>query len=303
MRTRRRPCEDTHRGFTLIELMITLVLGVVLGAVAFALLQSQMRLFEEQQEYIVARGSLRTAAAILAGELAAQSASDGDLASIGPSGLSLRSIGAAGLICSKVKTAGGTWRLGLQHVSGYLYGTAEDSVLVYDVAGGKWRTLGVAGAWNGADAWAAEPAGGGTPVCFWGDSSTAVPRPQATLELVGSTSAIADLQVGAPVRQFRRIEYGLYQADGRWWFGRKVGADTVYEALAGPIPRPKAGGLQLGYFDRAGLATTAPTRVVRVEIDVKALGEHLVPPPGFGAPREIEDRLTISAYLRNNARP
>ena len=85
-------------------------------------------------------------------------------------------------------------------------------------------------------------------------------------------SDTAGIQIGAPVRAFRRVEYGLYQdaGDGRWWLGRKVGAAASYEKLTGPLLAPASGGLVLTYRDAAGNVTADPTQVAVIHFVIRA---------------------------------
>ena len=85
-------------------------------------------------------------------------------------------------------------------------------------------------------------------------------------------SDTAGIQIGAPVRAFRRVEYGLYQdaGDGRWWLGRKVGAAASYEKLTGPLLAPASGGLVLTYRDAAGNVTADPTQVAVIDFVIRA---------------------------------
>ena len=91
----------------------------------------------------------------------------------------------------------------------------------------------------------------------------------ATLDGGGGT-VLDYVQVGSPLRAFRRIEYGLYPEGGRWWLGRKVGAAASYEKLTGPLRSAAAGGLVFTYYDAAGAVTADPTLVTAVEFILRA---------------------------------
>ena len=43
---------------------------------------------------------------------------------------------------------------------------------------------------------------------------------------IGTIGDTAGIAVGAPFRAFRRAEYGIFQQDGRWWLGRKLGSEV-----------------------------------------------------------------------------
>lgn len=88
----------------------------------------------------------------------------------------------------------------------------------------------------------------------------------------GGGSVLDYIEVGAPFRAFRRVEYGLYQdaGDGRWWLGRKVGAAASYEKLTGPLLAPASGGLEFTYRDAAGNVTADPTQVAVIDFVLRA---------------------------------
>ncbi len=146
-------------------------------------------------------------------------------------------------------------------------------------------------------AWSA----GGTPVCFWGDSTTAAPRPQAAIELTGTAASLATLKVGASLRVFRRTKYGLFAQDGRWWLGRRVGAGA-WELLTGPMLSPANGGLTFTYYDANDAVTTDPTLVSRVEFTLRSESYGRVSAAGQGG-STVGDSLTMTVFLRNNSAP
>ena len=291
-----------RRGFTLAELLVGMVIGLILLTAVYQLLIAQSRLYSVQRETMDARESLRAAAALLSWELMVAAATAGDLYAIGPNSLTLRSLQGTGIICS-YKMVGPKLRYGLRQVSGYFQAGQGDSALVYSVSADAWQAMRVSKAWNQAEAWTPAPAGGGTPTCFWGDSSVNVPRPQATVELQGDSTVLAGVVVCTPVRAFRRTEYALYQKNGRWWLGRRVGSAPIYDVLAGPLRPPPESGPAFTYYDAAGTVTADPMQVNRVKIVVRA--ESFGQLPGFAGPGTVtlRDSLTLIVHLRNNAPP
>jgi len=189
-------------------------------------------------------------------------------------------------------------RLALQNVSGTFAGTVSDSARVYSLESDSWAAYDVTDAWNGTDAWTS----GGTPVCFWGDSTTAAPRPQATVELAGPVASLADIGVGAAVRVFRRTKYGLFAQDGRWWLGRRV-AGAAWELLTGPMLSPPNGGLTFRYYDASDAVTADPTLVSRVEFTLRSESFGKVSALGQFGGGTVGDSLTMSVFLRNNGAP
>ncbi len=282
-----------RRGFTLVELLVALTVGLVVAGAVFEVLFSQWRLLSAHRGRMDARQSLRTAAALLSWEFSATSPAAGDLYSIASDSLTLRALQGTGIVCSHA-TFGSKQHFGLQQTWGYFDATADDSALVYTVTSGRWDAVAVGKAYNKEQAWSPAPSGGGTPVCFWGDSTTAAPRPEATLQLQGPDPILAGIGVGAPVRVYRRTHYALFQRDGYWWLGRRIGAAADFEIVTGPMLPPDSGGVEFTYYDESGAVTTDPARVARIDIALKARSVG-----GEGAvQRTGQDSLRTSVFIR-----
>ncbi len=307
LRFRRRRAAG-EAGFTIIELLVYLIIAVVIVGSVYQLLIGQNQLYMKQRELTDVRSSLRGAAALLAWELR-QAAAEGDVYSIGTNSVALRSVQGTGVICGEHETL---LRYALWGSSGELSSTADDSALVF-AAGApgsdddQWKVVRVTGVWD--------PVGGGVPFCAWGDTAIAQGKGVGTGKGKGQCnpaneckSIPADLVVevagdmdnvylGAAFRAFRRIEYGLFLEDGRWWLGRKIGAAASYEKLTGPLSSPSDSGLVLTYYDRAGNTTAAADSVALIEIILR--GES------FGVVRKSpgdvsvqQDTLTTWVSLR-----
>ncbi len=271
----------SQAGFTIAELLVYLVIAVVIIGSIYQLLIGQNRMYMKQQELTDVRNSLRAAAALLGWELRQASAAEGDFYSIGTNSFALRSVQGTGVICGEhINKA----RYGLWGFSGELFATADDSALVFATgasgpADNQWKVVSVSSVWD--------PVGGGVPFCAWGDSVVGkgkgnssntgldckasegclMIKPDVAVEVAGDMD---DVWVGAAVRAFRRIEYGLFLEDGRWWLGRKVGAAASYEKLTGPLRSPTDSGLVFTYYNRLGNTTAAADSVALVEIILRA---------------------------------
>jgi len=86
---------------------------------------------------------------------------------------------------------------------------------------------------------------------------------------VNSKTDTSYIKVGAPFRNFRRVEYAEYSLNSRWWLGRKVGAAASYEQLTGPLVSPSLNGLQLAYYDSTGAVTADPNKVASVAVNLR----------------------------------
>lgn len=272
---------------------MALTVGLIVAGAVYEVLFSQWRLLSSQRARADARQSLRSAAALLSWELAASSPAVGDIYAMGPDSLTLRALQGTGIVCSHA-TFGSKRHYGLQQTWGYFDETADDSAMVFVVESGRWHAVAVGRAYNKAEAWAAAPSGGGTPVCFWGDSTTAMPRPEAALQLKGPDPILADLEVGAPVRTFRRTHYALFQRNGYWWLGRRIGSADSFEVVTGPMLPPDSGGVAFTYYDRSGTVTNDPTRVARIDIALRA---RSVGRDG-AVQRSGQDSLRTSVFIR-----
>ncbi|MEE9183075.1 MAG: prepilin-type N-terminal cleavage/methylation domain-containing protein [Acidimicrobiia bacterium] len=285
----------TRGGFTVLELLIALTVGLIVAGGAIKVLVSQSRLYSVHQATTGVRQSLRAGTALIAWELSGAAPSLGDLYAIDSTSITFRSLQGIGVVCAPV-TIGSNRRYGLQTASGYFMGSSEDSALVYSVAADQWSVAHVSKAFNKNNSWDPAPSGGGTPFCFWGDSTVSMPRPQATLELQADTSVLNSVVVGAPVRAFRRTQYGLFTQGGHWWLGRRVGAAPSYEIVTGPLLSPGEGGIVFTYYDATGAVTGDPAQVARVQIALRAKNLK----PASAGTQVLRDSLSTAVFLRGN---
>ena len=290
------PGAGGRSGFTLVELLVVILVALLLIGGAYQTLMSQTRLHSVSQQSLDARESVRAATAMIAWDLRSIAPEDGDLYSVTPDSLVLRSARATGVICSAQTVSGGR-RFGLQHSSGGFTVTSDDSVLVHTLPDSSWSPLAVTESWTGSSAWASAPAGGGTPVCFWADSTTSVPRPQVAIHAEGDSIALEGLRVGSPLVLFRHTTYALFPWDGRWWLGVRTAGATEYEVLSGPMRAPSDGGLVFTYLDASGAATTDPALVTRIEFSLVSESFESF------AGNPMVDSLSSGVYLRNNGAP
>ncbi len=260
------------RGFTLVEMMVYILLSGIVMASVYQLLIGQSRSYGKQRELMDVHGSLRAASALLAWEIRQASAADGDIYAIGANSITLRSTQATGIVCATDHTPAHA-RYGIRGEAGDMAASVDDSALIF-AAGGlgnsddTWKVLKI----TDVDTLGVMFIG----TCVW----TASGPPDVGVEIaVTAPSDTADVAVGAPFRAFRRTEYGLYQADGRWWLGRKVGGAATYEKMTGPLRSQAGGGLVFTDADSTGAATADPTKVATVDFVIRA--ESYVRPHGM----------------------
>jgi prepilin-type N-terminal cleavage/methylation domain-containing protein len=250
---RRRSATEVTAGFTLVELMIALVVTGILTAGLYTLMAVQNRGYSRVRELGDVHSTLRSSAALLGWNLRYTSPAGGDLYSIGPNSIALRSYQGTALICTKDP---GGW-YGLVRTEGDV-SLGADSVLIF-AAGtvgqldDRWTSVGLK---------TLAPPGGA--ICDWPSPPVIVRRLHVDVASPADTSGV---RVGGPVRLFRSVAYGPFQWNGRWWLGRNVNG-LGWEPLAGPMP--DSTGLQLRYFDAAGLPTAVPSQVSAVEFRLRA---------------------------------
>ena len=286
MMTRQTPSprrRSSESGFAIVELLVYLVVAGFVTAAVYQLLIGQSRMYTKQRELMDVHGTLRDAAALLSWELRQASAEDGDLYSINATSIVLRSVQGTGIVCAKHATEP---RFGLWPTPGNIEHTADDSALVYAAGGAdEWKVLKIQQV--------ATPAILGVGNCVW--PGTPASDIAVALVVVTVPDDTAGIQIGAPFRSFRRVEYGLYQDGGRWWLGRKVGAAASYEKLTGPLLA--SGGLAWIYRDNTGAVTADPAQVAMVEFVLRAESLEKAQVRGSGTVFQ-QDTLATRVALR-----
>jgi len=255
---------DGRRGFTIVELLVSLVISSVVLLSLTRLLAVQGRAFGKQRELGDVNESLRTGAAFLAWELRQLSPADGDIYAMGQRTITVRSITATGIVCAEHATQP---LFALSSAEGDVAETSADSALILNVGGAgtaddDWKAMRVGSRGTAASL--------GVGNCVW-DAST----PDAAITVQPASAAdTAGVAVGAPVRLFRRVEYALYQDGAEWWLGQKVAGAASYEKLTGPLLADAQDGLEFRYYDAAGTAVAVPAQVAVVEIRIRSHSTH-----------------------------
>jgi len=253
-RSRSAPLRAARRGFSLIELVVGLVLGVFVLSGVVQMMIVQGRGYRKQREIIDIRETAREAAALLAWDLRQSVVGGSTMAAMGPGMVALRSPRGLGTICAKHPLLA---RYGLWKTGGNILAGIDDSALVYEMGRDKWTALKISAVGT--------PAGMGVPACAWPGARP----PDVVVEFaVGAETDTSYIKVGAPFRSFRRVEYAEYELNNRWWLGRKVGAATSYDQLTGPLASP-ASGLTFAYYDTLGAVTTNPSAVGSVAFTLR----------------------------------
>ena len=289
-----------RRGFTLVELLVTLTILGVLGTVLTQLLLNQQRFFQRSVEQASVRRELRTAMSILPAEIRSLSTSGGDLTGLSETAMQFRGLIGASIVCAKPSnTQIDLPPIDLAHnvlTSWYTQPVAGDTVYAFDEGDSR-------GAED--DAWVARRI---TAV-----TATTTPCPGAPYTdpvadagkrrfRITVASALPDsVKIGAGVRFYRHMRYELSESsEQKWYLSRSeyAGGWTSPTYMSGPYEAPTKGGIRFRYFDSTGVEITSVANarsVARVDLLLRARGM-----PGSqkntAAP---EDWLAFRIALRN----
>lgn len=269
-----RAAVSRRHGFTLVELMLTMVLASLVAGVVHRLLFQGQRLARAQAERTALHENVRVAALVLTGELAgvgydeitsAASAALGypvafrsDLLAIEPGAVTYLAGRGSGYVCRvstgpavEVVVAEPSW-------ASLRAPRATDSLLLFvegDPASGSddaWLHLGIVSA--------------GAAVCPGGGAGIAM---RVAAPALLDPAALAGVTSGSPVRLAEVMQMRYYRSAGKSWLGmRSVGTGEAIQPIAGPLADSSLSvrGLTLVYRDGADAPTSDPAAVRTIEI-------------------------------------
>ena len=268
-------------GFTMIEVLVALVVGMIVLSSVVQLLIVQGRGYRKQREQVDVRETAREATDLLSWDLRQAAVAGSSFAVMGANAVTIRSFRGLGTICGKHATLA---RYGLWKTGGNIMATVDDTALVYQIGRGQWNKLRITAVGT--------PAAMGVAACAWAGARP----PDVVVEFaVTASTDTSYIKVGAPFRSFRRVQYAEYQQNNRWWLGRKVGAAAVYELLTGPLLAPTSNGLAFTYYDTLGAVTANPAAVGSVAFTLRT--ESFKNTPGSVSPYQ-HDSVTTKVAVR-----
>lgn len=302
---------SARRGFTLVELAVALVLGLMVGGLVHRMLLNGQRLARAQAERMALHENVRVAALVLAGELGGigydeitleasaalgyPAAIRSDLLSIAPGAVTYLAGRGGGRVCgvapgppAEIVIAGSSWE-------SLRAPRATDSLLVFaesDPATGAddaWIHLGIVSAGVGS--------------CPGGEAGIAV-RVAAPAPL--DPAALARVTPGSPARLVEVMQMRYYQSGGKSWFGmRSVSTGEAITPVAGPLADSSAGvrGLTLIYRNAGDGPTSDPAAVRAVEIALVGVTDQPIHGRDLRRPLVDSLALTTRVALRNAVRP
>lgn len=278
-------------GFTLVELMITIVLlGLVMGTL-FQVILRQQRFYRGASEIIDTRSQVRQATDLLPSDLRGISTAGGAVAGVSvtdlyPGGMEPQAISFRSTFGSSIACVVDAGRIQLtlpplDLASGTVLTTwlrepvAGDSIFVFDDMG----VLGGQGQWVPRQIASIVPVADACPTStgFTGAGDAGKSSWVVTLTDALPATVPIGTGVGTPMRFFQPVTYELFQAaDEKWYLGYsdcrtgRVPVCTDPEPVAGPYlpPSNDAGesGLTILYLDAAGIDAATPDDVASIRI-------------------------------------
>ena len=323
-----RPRLQSRRGFTLVELLITIVLlGLVMGTLLNVILRQQ-RFYHAASEIIDTRSQVRQASDLLPADLRGASTAAGavggvivaDLYAAGMlrHSISYRSSFGSAVAC--VIDAGRTRitvpPLGLASgntlTSWLRTPVAGDSIFVFDDQG----VMGGPGAWVPREIAFVEPMPDACPNATGFTEAADAGKDAWVITLTQALPGTVPTGVGAgtPVRFFLPVTYELYQAaDGHWYLGygdcrpNRVPVCSVLEPVSGPyLPPsddPALSGVTFEYLDGAGVPVALPQDVATIRMTFRGETRSAVKVQGMTTTDDgkFRDGMTVTVAVRNRS--
>ncbi len=294
---------DVRRaGFTLAELLISLVLLTIVGTAVVGLIIRQQRFYVGTAQIIQTRGSVRQMADLLPTEMRSLSPQAGDIESMDIASIKFRSIRGASVICNLMSsTQIVVPPVNLSRLNALTaWATTPvpgDSVMVFDEQANPraWRYRRIV------------EVGTGLCLATLNFGASAAENAAGTLLTLDEALPVTMIN-GAPIRFFRQGSYELYEASGgEWYLGyrdclpfRTPQCDAIQPVTGPYLPRADAatGGLVLRYFDLAGNATNNPEDVARIEVVARAASSRPVR-MFHGGGQTYRDSIAFTISVRN----
>ena len=311
-----RRAPESRTGFSLPELILSLVLlGLVLGGM-MTLLMRQQRFYRSANEMMDARTQVRQATDMVPADLRVVSSSDvrngTDIYTSTDNVIDFRAITGSTVLCkitnlSKILIPPTNLTAGTALTTWMDQPQVGDSLFIYDDS---------AATGNGDDHWNVYAISNMTSNGGCGTASGFVRAEDVSAGLTGysislTTPMPATISVGAPIRFFRRRRYELYQPSGSssWYLGMYDCLNTcgTLSPVSGPFAAYSAtagsSGLSFVYLDSLD-NTLTPTsiteraKIARIQLSARADTRAPVDIPG--RPRAtVRDSLSLDITLRN----
>ena len=311
-RSHRSAGATARRGFTLGELLLSIVLFSMVVGVMMQVLARQQRFHRGANAVVEMRGQMRHATYALPVDLRPIFPADGDIADWTHSSIAFRAFSGSSVVC--LKPTPSTLILpprslakGNTLTSWLTRPVVGDSILILD------ENLLIGNAddvWRAHEITAVATAVGTCPTTTGFTVAGDAAKPSVELTITPALSST--IVTGAPIRIFRHVSYELYKADdGEFYLGvadclpDRTPECSDLTPVGGPFRElnddPALSGLSLRYFAQDGTeldpASDDPAKIVRIEIVVR--GATDTPFSTTQATGEYADSLTFVIGLRN----
>jgi prepilin-type N-terminal cleavage/methylation domain-containing protein len=304
-------------GFTLVELIVSLVIFALIGGAIVKTLSTGQRAYDAQVQHIDMQQNVRLAAGILPNELRELDASDGDIQAMGGDSLQIRSMRQMGIVCS-LPVLGGVLNANVlgavtfavrDTLQSIRYFAQTDSILVYYEGQSASRA---------DDSWivgalTTNPGAGVLTNCTDGSKYANGNTKQGRLFTANlyfdqtltpiQVNAAGNIPLGAPIRAYQTVKFKRVQVSGKWYVGYDS-AGTV-QPIIGPLTDSL--GLKFEYYDSLFVRLNPPfdaatrRRVARISIPL-VLRTNAALRKNVGSPAADTARVTLEISLRNNRR-
>ncbi len=286
-----------HRGYTLIELLVAIVLLGIIATGIYRVLVGNQRFYHAQVQRVELQQNIRTAATLLPAEFRELNANDGDIYAMAGTSLDIRAMRQLGFLCvAPILPAGALATFTVRQDLFFgprAFDAARDSLLLYYEGDEGSRS---------DDGWVfARPTNIVNGVCPDGR-----PGWQITATLIFGAGQVNNggtrrIQNGSPVRGFVPVRYQLYQGtDSRWYVGYDELTDAApVQPLIGPVT---PSGVTFLYYDSAGVVTANRNLVQMIEVRLRAESSKPVHQATGGGLHTPVDSVATRVALRNNRR-
>jgi prepilin-type N-terminal cleavage/methylation domain-containing protein len=284
-----------HRGFTLIEIMIAVLIMVVVSGAIFKLLTTNQRLSRAQAANVDLQANERAAAVLVPTELRELNTVIGGTVdqndildvTLQPTAIRYRSMRGLGFVCQATTT-----EIRLLRSSWYGYRLPQiprDAALVFVQTD---PSTGSDGSWVPK-----------TITAVSANTCPGVGNP-AAITLTITPALAAAPEAGIPVRIWEDMQMGLYVQDGKSWLGARSwsAGELGYQPLLGPLQA--ADGFRLRYYFDDPLVETAVKQNVRsIKVTIKGVTSDRVSTSGGSSVMGyVQDSVVSQVTLRNALR-
>lgn len=267
-----------RQGFTLVELLVVTVLGSLVVLAALQILITNQRTYTAQNAVIAGQQSTRMALEVLFQELRQVSPAGGDILMMSSDSLRVRLMRKFSRACAVTNLGASTPEMTVMDI-GPIDFAAGDSVFIF--ADNNQKD-------DDDDRWLAASVTAVAPgVCTQNGSAGAI------LRFAGQQAKfVADsVRVGAPVRSFSRVTFGLTTFNGDPYLGRREENGSMVP-VAGPLQAGK--GIEFVYRNALGAVTSTPADVRQIVVRVRS-GSGVL----NSLNQAVTDSVTAWVYTRN----